>query len=86
MTFFDIIPEWCTTEYLSLCKDRDHAKTRYENFKTPVDKEIVRMNCNRTVNLGKELRKKYFKTALETNGQVSKNYEGHQAIVRWYEK
>ncbi len=72
MKFTDNIPEWCTKEFLSLCKDRDYVKARYDKFKSPIDEELARRKRNQTVNMGKELKCNYFKAALDNVGNDSK--------------
>ena len=72
MNFSDNLPEWCTSEFLSLCKDRDCMKTKVKKTQNPIHLEQARLKRKITVNMGKELKKNYFKNAIDTCGQDSK--------------
>ena len=82
MYFLDNLPEWCTSEFLSLCKERAHAKTRAKKTNNPNDIEIARIKRNNTVNMGKELRKVYFKMPWRVVDKIVKSY-GNLYKITW---
>ena len=45
MTFKDHIPEWCTKEFISMCKEHDYVKARYERLKSEIEQWTWVGNC-----------------------------------------
>ena len=69
MRFSNNLPEWCTSEFLSMCHDTDNMKKRQGN---QMIHKIYYLLHNTTVKFGKELRKTYFRAALNECGTDSK--------------
>ena len=42
MTFSNNLPDWCTTGFLSMCRDRDNMKKKARKTNNPLDIDLAR--------------------------------------------
>ena len=66
---------WITNEYLSVARDRDYYKRKYDKSKSPEYWEKYRQLRNTANVLNKKLKKYYFKNlCIENGGDMKKSW------------
>ena len=61
------LPEWVTSEFLSLSKDRDYYYSRAHKTNDPHDWVKAKSLRNKVNNLNRSLKRKFFQTEIQNN-------------------